>query len=467
MKLVMKFGGTSIGDADRVRNVARRVSESSRGNQIVLVISALNGVTDTLIRMSEQAKTGHSEKVESELEKLRERHIEVVGKAVRDSKIRSEVQEIVTSTVEELEGVFEGISVLGEMTPRSRDRVLSFGERLSTPIVWGAVTALGLKAKRFTGGEAGIVTDEEFGETNPLMNVSKMKIVKKLEPLLDEGVIPVVTGFIAATQTGDVTTLGRGGSDYTATILGAALSADEVWICTDVRGMMTADPKIASDARTIPQLSYSEALEMTVFGAKALHPRALEPAMEYKIPVRVKNTFDLAAPGTLITKDQSVAKGEVAKSVALIRDVAMVNIGGAGMVGKPGIAARVFDILGRGGINILMISQSVSEANISMVLRRDYLEKAVSALEISLLGKGFANQVSAEDDVGVVAVVGAGMKGSPGVAARVFRAVADRGINVRMIAQGSSELNISFVVKEKDCEEAVRAIHEEFRLERT
>jgi aspartate kinase len=231
--------------------------------------------------------------------------------------------------------------------------------------------------------------------------------------------------------------------------------------------MMTADPKITPDARTIPQLSYSEALEMTVFGAKALHPRALEPAMEYKIPIRVKNTSNLAAPGTLITKKQSVAKGEVAKSVALIKDVAMVNIGGAGMVGKPGIAAKVFDILARGGINILMISQSVSEANISMVLRRDHLEKAVSTLEISLLGKGFADQVNAEDDVGVIAVVGAGMNGSPGVASRVFRAVAEKEINVRMIAQGSSELNISFVVKEKDCEEAVRAIHKEFRLGKT
>ncbi len=467
MKIVMKFGGTSVGDADKVRNVARSIGESSRENQIVLVISALSGVTDTLVMMSGQAKTGHSDKLVSELEKLRERHLEVVERAIGDPKIRSGVLETVTSTVNELKGVLEGISLLGEMTPRSRDRVLSFGERLSTPIVEGAITDLGLKAKHFTGGEAGIVTDEEFGEANPLMNVSKMKIVKNLEPLLDKGVIPVVTGFIGATQTGEVTTLGRGGSDYTATILGSTLSADEVWICTDVNGMMTADPKITPNARTIPQLSYLEALEMTVFGAKALHPRALEPAMEYKIPIRVKNTSNLAAPGTLITKKQSVAKGEVAKSVALIKDVAMVNIGGAGMVGKPGIAAKVFDILARGGINILMISQSVSEANISMVLRRDHLEKAVSTLEISLLGKGFADQVNAEDDIGVVAVVGAGMNGSPGVASRVFRAVAEKEINVRMIAQGSSELNISFVVKEKDCEEAVRAIHKEFRLGKT
>ncbi|MCL4436728.1 MAG: aspartate kinase, partial [Thaumarchaeota archaeon] len=337
-------------------------------------------------------------------------------------------------------------------------------ERLSTPIVSGAIADIGLKSKHFTGGEAGIVTDDEFGEANPLMNITKMKTAKTLEPLLNEGVIPVITGFIAATQSGEITTLGRGGSDYTGTILGAVLSADDIWICTDVNGMMTADPKIVPDARTIPRLSYAEALEMTVFGAKALHARSLEPVMEYNRPLWVKNTFNLKHPGTLITKDQNVADGEVAKSVALIRDVAMINIGGASMVGKPGIAAKIFEILGQNGINILMISQSVSEANISMVLRRSHLEKAVSALEISLLGKGFANQVNAEDDVAVVAIVGAGMKGAPGVAARVFKAVADKGINVRMIAQGSSELNISFVVKEKQCEEAVRALHKEFKL---
>lgn len=464
MKIVVKFGGTSVGDADRIRNLSKSISEISSGNQLILVVSALNEVTDTLIRMGEQAKTGHSERVTSELENLRKRHIEVLEKTIRNPKVKREVLGDVSQSIDFLGKILGGIITLGEMTPRSRDQVIAFGEKLSTPIVCGALTDLGLKTKYFTGGEAGIVTDEEFGEANPLMNVSRMKIAKTLDPLLVDGVIPVVTGFIASTQRGDVTTLGRGGSDYTATILGAALSADEIWICTDVDGIMTADPRIVRDARTILQLSYSEALEMAVFGAKAMHPRALEPAMEYRIPVRVKNTFNLAAGGTLISGEQSVAESGVVKSVALIRNVAMVSIGGAGMVGRAGIAARVFEILARVGVNILMISQSVSEANISMVLRRDHLEKAVSTLEISLLGKGFADQVNAEDDVGVVAVVGAGMTGAPGVAARVFRAVADRGINIRMIAQGSSELNISFVAKEKDCEEAVRGIHEEFGL---
>lgn len=461
---MLKFGGTSVGNAERIKDVAKSVAEAAKENQVIVVASAMNSITDTLIRMSELAKSCHLDKLRSELEKLRERHLQVVDDTINNPKIRSEVRKTVEERINALEKVLEGISILGEMTPRSKDRVISFGEQISAPIVSGAIADLGLKTKHFTGGEAGIVTDDEFGEANPLMNITKMKTGKTLEPLLNEGVIPVVSGFIAATQTGEITTLGRGGSDYTGTILGAALSADDIWVCTDVNGMMTADPKIVPDARTIPRLSYAEALEMTVFGAKALHARSLEPVMDYNRPLWIKNTFDLKHPGTLITRDQNVADGEVAKSVALIRDVAMINIGGASMVGKPGIAARIFQILGQNSINILMISQSVSEANISMVLRRSHLEKAVSALEISLLGKGFANQVNAEDDIAVVAIVGAGMKGAPGVAARVFKAVADRGINVRMIAQGSSELNISFVVKEEECEEAVRALHKEFKL---
>ena len=460
----MKFGGTSLCSADKVRNVSKIVKDYSFNNQIILVASALSGVTNSLVRLSELVKTSNSEKIVNELEKLNELHTNISKNSIKDPNIENEVLESISSTLDELKRLLEGIISLGEITPRSRDRIISFGERLSVLVVTGALKDIGINAKKFTGAEAGIVTNEEYGEANPLMSITKMKISKTLQPLLSKGIVPVVTGFMAATQTGDITTLGRGGSDFTATILGAALSADEVWICTDVNGMMTTDPKIMPNARTIPQLSYSEALEMTVFGAKALHPRALEPAQENKISVRVKNTFNLSGPDTLISNEQSVDKGEVAKSVALIKDVAMVNIGGASMVGKPGIAAKVFGTFAREGINILMISQSVSEANISLVIRRKHLEKAVNTLEISLLGRGFVNRVNAEDDVGVIAIVGAGMQGSQGVAARVFKAVAEKEINIRMIAQGSSELNISVVVKEKNCEKAVKAIHEEFRM---
>jgi len=464
LKIIMKFGGTSLCSADKVRNVSKIVKDYSFNNQIILVASALSGVTNSLVRLSELVKTSNSEKIVNELEKLNELHTNISKNSIKDPNIENEVLESISSTLDELKRLLEGIISLGEITPRSRDRIISFGERLSVLVVTGALKDIGINAEKFTGAEAGIVTDEEYGEANPLMSITKMKISKTLQPLLSKGIVPVVTGFMAATQTGDITTLGRGGSDFTATILGAALSADEVWICTDVNGMMTTDPKIMPNARTIPQLSYSEALEMTVFGAKALHPRALEPAQENKISVRIKNTFNLSGSDTLISNDQSVVRGKVAKSVALIKDVAMVNIEGAGMVGKPGIAAKIFDTFAREGINILMISQSVSEANISLIIRRKHLEKAVNTLEISLLGRGFANRVNAEDDVGVIAVVGAGMQGSQGVAARVFNAVAKKGINIRMIAQGSSELNISIVIKEKNCENAVKAIHEEFEM---
>jgi aspartate kinase len=275
-----------------------------------------------------------------------------------------------------------------------------------------------------------------------------------------------VTGYIAATQDGITTTLGRGGSDYTATIIGAALTADEVWIWTDVDGLMTTDPKIVRSARTMTEISFQEAIEMGIFGAKAMHPRALEPAMEENIPVRIRNTFNPQNPGTLITREQTIKQGNVAKAVALVKNVAIINVSGTGMVDRPGSYARVLDILGKENINVIMLSIAASEANISLVIRRNLLEKAVNKLEMGLTN-GLIHEVTSDDDVSIVAVIGAGMSDMPGVASRVFSAVAAKGINVRMIAQGSSELNISFVVKESDGDATVRAIHEEFKMDRT
>ena len=279
--------------------------------------------------------------------------------------------------------------------------------------------------------------------------------------------IPVVTGYIAANQDGIVTTVGRGGSDYTATILGAALGVDEVWIWTDVDGIMTADPKIVPSAKMLPQLSYQEAAEMAIFGAKAMHPRALEPVIKENIPVRIRNVFHPENPGTLITKDPDAKATEVVKAVAMIKDVAMLNVSGAGMVGAPGSYAKIFDVLGKNNINVMMISTAASEANISMIIRRGLLGRAISNLEIALLDRGgLVSEVTAEDDVAVIAVMGANMKGTLGVASKIFTTVAKKGINIRMIAQGSSELNISFVVKEKDGTAVVRAIHKEFNLDK-
>jgi aspartate kinase len=464
-KIVMKFGGSSVATGKKIRQVAKLIADNmSEDCAVVTVVSALEGVTDQLIQAAEEAKKGNREYIQKFKQEILERHLVTAKKTIKNGQIREEAEHTLKARIDELEQVLTGIVYVGELTPKSRDTVISYGEKLSAPIVSGALKDLGLKSEHLTGGEAGIVTDNNFGEACLLMNVTKYQVKKSLEPLLKKGAVPVLTGFIAATQNGETTTLGRGGSDYTATIIGAALAADEVWIWTDVDGLMTSDPKIVSSAKTINELSFQEATELTIFGAKAMHPRALEPARKEGIPVRIRNVFNPENPGTLIKKEQKIKQKDGVKAVTLVRNVAVITVSGAGMVGAPGTAAKVFEVLGKENINILMISQSVSESNISLVIQRSLLERAVNTLEIALLGRDFIREIVSEEDVCVVAVLGAGMKGMPGVASRIFSAVAQKGINVRMIAQGSSELNVSFVVKEKDGEETVRAIHKEFKL---
>ncbi|NOQ47903.1 MAG: aspartate kinase, partial [Methanococcoides sp.] len=268
--------------------------------------------------------------------------------------------------------------------------------------------------------------------------------------------------FIAEDENGIITTLGRGGSDFTASLVGAAIQADEIWLWKEVHGIMTTDPKIVPEASTISQISYIEAMELSYFGAKVLHPRAIEPAIIHGIPVRVKNTFDTKFPGTLIVADQNCSE-EVAKAVTLIRKVAAINICGAGMVGAIGTAAKIFTTLANAGVNIIMISQSSSEANMSLIIEQSHLKRAVKALEHAF-NEGVVGEVAYDEDVCVVAVVGAGMDGSPGVAGKIFGALGKGKINVIMISQGSSQHNISFVVKEEDAEEAVKVLHREFGL---
>ncbi|PVX23386.1 MAG: aspartate kinase, monofunctional class [Candidatus Bathyarchaeum sp.] len=461
----MKFGGSSVANGKKIRHVAKLIADNRNEEcGVVAVVSALEGVTNQLIQAAEETKKGNREYISKFKQEILERHLTTAKEAIKDKNLQAETEQVLKVRIEELEKVLTGIVYVGELTPKSRDTVISFGERLSAPIVSGALKDLGLNSKHFTGGEAGIVTDANFGEAGLLMNVTKFQVKKNIEPLLKKRTVPVLTGFIAETQNKETTTLGRGGSDYTATIVGASLDADEVWIWTDVDGLMTSDPKIVPEAKTIPELSFQEATELTIFGAKAMHPRALEPARKEGIPVRIRNVFSPDNPGTLIVKEQKVKTENGVKAVTIVKNVAVITVSGAGMVGAPGTAAKVFEVLGKENINILMISQSVSEANISLVIQRNLLDRAVNILEIALLGREFIREIVSEDDVCVVAVLGAGMKGIPGVASRIFTAIAKEGINVRMIAQGSSELNVSFVVKENDGEETVRAIHKEFKL---
>jgi aspartate kinase len=467
-KIVMKFGGTSVGTGKNIRQVAKSVNQYAKDDcRVAVVVSALAGVTNSLIETACQAKKSEEKHIETFTKQLLQKHQEAITTAIRSKQIQKEVTQITEKTISELEKVLTGICYVGELTPKSKDYVASFGERLSAPIVWGAIKDHKLETQCFTGKEAGIVTDSNFGEADPLMNFTTHLIRERLGPLFEKGTIPVVTGFIAANQDGIVTTVGRGGSDYTATILGVALQVDEVWIWTDVDGIMTTDPKIVSAARMLPQLSYQEAAEMAIFGAKAMHPRALGPVIKENIPVRIRNTAHPENMGTLITKEPAANETKPVKAVAMIKDVAMLNINGAAMVGAPGSYAKVFDVLGKNGINVMMISTAVSEANISMIIKRSLLGRAISNLEIALVERGgVLSEVTAEDDVAVIAVMGANMKGTLGVASKIFSTVANKGINIRMIAQGSSELNISFVVKEKDGVAVVRAIHDEFNLDK-
>ena len=468
-KIVMKFGGTSIGTGENIRHVADLVTKYAKdGYRVAVVVSALAGVTNSLLEIACQAKKSDQKQIDTFIANLLQKHKKTISTSITNKQIQSEVVKITEKTIFELEKVLTGICYIGELTSKSRDYVVSFGERLSAPIVWGAIKDRGFETQVFTGKEAGIVTDSNFGEANPLMNFTSHLIGERLGPLFEKGTIPVVTGFIAANQDGVVTTVGRGGSDYTATILGVALHVDEVWIWTDVDGIMTTDPKIVPTARMLPQLSYQEAAEMAIFGAKAMHPRALGPVIKENIPVRIRNTIHPENQGTLIAKEPTANETNPVKAVAMIKDVAMLNINGAAMVGAPGSYAKVFDVLGKNSINVMMISTAVSEANISMIIKRGLLGRAISNLEIALLERGgVISEVTAEDDVAVIAVMGANMKGTLGVASRIFSTVAKKSINIRMIAQGSSELNISFVVKEKDGAAVVRAIHDEFNLDKT
>jgi aspartate kinase len=461
----MKFGGSSVANGEKIRHVANLIADNrTEYCGIVSTVSALEGVTNQLIQIAKEAKKGKRDFISKFTNELLERHLTAAKVAIKNKQTREETEQVLKERVGELEIILKGIGYVNELSPKSMDNVIAYGEKLSAPIVSGALNDIGVKSTHLTGGEAGIVTDNNYGEAGLLMQVTKYQVRRRLEPLLKEGQSPVVTGFIAATQNEETTTLGRGGSDYTATILGASLEADEVWIWTDVNGLMTADPKIVSSAKTITEMSFQEATELTIFGAKAMHPRALEPARKEGIPVRIRSVFNPENQGTLITKEQKVRLEDGVKAVTLVKNVAVITVSGAGMVGAPGTAAKVFEVLGKENINILMISQSVSESNISLVIQRNLLERAVNTLEIALLGRDFIREVMSEDDVCVVAVLGAGMKGMPGVASRIFSAVAKEGINVRMIAQGSSELNVSFVVKEKNGANTVRAIHKEFKL---
>lgn len=459
MRLVMKFGGSLLGSKEGPARAASIVDHSvKQGNEVVVVVSALGDVTDLLLVASSSATRWNRKQVESFVDgllQLHERTLTSIGLGEGDG---SEARHRLSALLGDLKLTLTGISMLREATHRSTDLVLSFGERLSSVIVAAALANRGMHPLPLTGGEAGIVTDSAFGEANPDFARTRRKSRAKLAPLLSKGTVPVVTGFIARTGTGEITTLGRGGSDLTATILADALRADEVWMWTDVDGILSADPRLVNSARVLDEVSYAEAEEMAMFGAKNMHPLSLVPARRANIPVRIRNGFRPQAPGTLVHGSWKKTAA-VAKAVALVGGVGMITVAGESLVGKPGTAAKVFGMLADAGVNVKMISQSVSESNISIVVSKPSLAAAAGALNKGLESAEIGATVRSEPDVSVLSVFGAGMQGTPGVAARVFSAVAREGINVRMIAQGSSETSVSFVVRSRDAVRGLNALH--------
>lgn len=461
MRIVMKFGGTSVGSAERIAQVAEIVrAEVQRRNQVVVVLSAMSGVTNTLLGALKDAANGNMGKLLQTRDELLQKHLEVINTLVKDQTAREQLTATTTSALDRFEDLCSSIYVLGEITPRATDAVGSLGERLIVPVAAQAFTDAGIKSQWVPATEL-IVTDDNFVAASPLLHETREQTRAKLGPLLEAGSVAVTTGFIGATKKGIITTLGRGGSDYTATILGAALDADEVQIWTDVNGVMTTDPRIVPEAMTLPEISYGEAAELSYFGAKVIHPKTILPVAERNTPIRILNSFEPAHPGTRIVREPK-GNGSPIRGITAIRNVSLVTVEGRGMQGVPGMAARVFASVARNNISVLMFSQSSSEQNICLVIESAGVPQAVSELEREFRPEMAAQNIErvwAQDQIAIIAVVGSAIKTTPGIAARVFGALAGNNINVIAIAQGSSEYNLSLVVEEREADNAVRAIH--------
>lgn len=467
MKIVMKFGGTSVGSEPALRQVLTIVQRAyAESHAVVVVASAMSGVTNRLIEAARQAEAGDETAAHAARQDIEARHADTTAIFLGDNPLRETVMNSIRELLDEFEMLCHGIHVLGELTPRALDVISGMGERMSVRQLAAMLSHAGTPAVALDATDL-IVTDHQHGAATPLAGETSAKTQVALAPILAAGQVPIVTGFIAATVDGIPTTLGRGGSDYSATILGRAWAADEVWIWTDVDGVMSTDPRVVPTASTIARLSYGEVGELAYFGAKVLHPRAIRPARQANIPVRILNTFNPEHPGTHISRETG-AEQKAVKAITAIRDLSLINVTGTGMIGVPGVAGRTFSAVARAGSNVLMISQSSSEQSICFVVNTVDVPRVKAALEAELayeLNRRDLDSISVQDGVVIMAVVGAAMRGQPGVAGRVFGALGQAGINIIAIAQGSSEYNISVVIAHGEADEAVRLVHTAFNLD--
>lgn len=435
--IVMKFGGSSVSNAEKIRQVIEIVRGRLPRKPLVIV-SAFRGVTDDLFKLGEQAVLGSSPSVEP----IRKRHLEAIRELGVDPAL-------VEPLLGELEALLKGISLVKELSPRSLDYIVSFGERLSSRIIAAAFNKAGIPAEQHDAFDLGLLTSDEHGAGQPLPETDA-EIKKHVSKLTKT---PIVTGYIGRTRSGSITTLGRNGSDYSATIFGAGIDAEEIEIWSDVDGIMTADPRLAPNAKPIDALTFAEASELAYYGGKVLHPATITPAIRKGIPVRCLNTFKPDHPGTLIVADAR-SKGPLIKSIAHNLKNCILTISSPRMLQGHGWLARIFEVFARHKVSIDMVSTSEVSVSVSVDTQR-HLDAAVEDL------RKFA-EVLIEKDKCIICVVGDGVRSTPGIAGDVFQALKEAQVNVLMISQGASKINVAFVVEDADCQKAVQALHRKF-----
>ncbi len=459
--LVMKFGGTSVGSSSAMSQMATIVHDTRvTWPRVVVVVSALTRVTDLLLGQAALAAGGDVSGLSAAVGELSRRHTEIADGVVLAER-REGVKAQISALVADFEALCRAIAVLGEATPRALDAVASLGERMSARLAAEAVFAAGTPSQVVDATQI-IVTGDDYQSATPDVPATNQKTREVLNPLLDLGIVPIVTGFIGASRKGVVTTLGRGGSDYSAALIGAALPADDVWIWTDVNGVMTTDPRLVPDACTIPELSFREVSELAYYGAKVLHPKTIRPVIDAGVGLRVCNTFQPDHPGTRLVADTQVKENGSIKAVSAIKGLQLITVEGRGMLGVPGVAARTFAAVAATGTSVPLITQASSEQSICFAVPSQSTDVVLSALKAAFTHE-IANQdidrVWATDEVVIITVVGAGMRSTPGIAGKVFSALGDQRVNVIAIAQGSSEVSISLVVAGASILPAVQALH--------
>jgi aspartate kinase len=445
--IVIKFGGTSVGDANRVANAIDIVSER-RERKPIVVVSALAGVTNDLVAATEAARQCNIDRVNEIVARVRQRHEDVALQLVQQKADFLEAfLKRLDKQIEQIHTILKGIALLGEITPRAKDKVTAIGEKLSSVLFAYSMKMRGLDGEHVDSEEV-VLTDDRFGEASPLMDETRAAAHRVLLPLLERNLIPVMGGFIGRSKDGATTTLGRGGSDYSAAIVGAAIGADEIQIWTDVDGMMTCDPRLIPGARVIDRISYVEAAELAWFGAKVLHPKTIAPAVEQKIPVRVLNTHNVSSPGTLVT-EQGDARDAGPRAIALKKGITVVHMTSSEMLGASGFLARLFATFQELEVSVDLIT--TSEVSVSVTIDEKH---NLDALKAKL--KPIA-EVEVRDNQCIVAVVGRNLMKHSDVGARIFESM--DGVAMSMFSLGTSGLNLSIVVDDADADRAVRSIH--------